>query len=110
MRLKAGYFVLMLFAVNCFADEKGCYIDLTGSPYCISRANAGQICKSLGATDAGLMQIKKCLNDFSAQFGGMSPQVQTMCLMGFVRTGDPQQDSSNCTDQRSEADTSTTAT
>lgn len=110
MIFKAFYIALVLSAVNCFADEKECNIHLTGSPYCVSRANAGRICRTVGATDDGLLKIKKCLVDFSTQLGGMSRQVQALCLAGFVQTGDLQQDSSNCTERRSEAEGTETST
>lgn len=92
---KIFFGICIMAATSAQADSKKCYIDLTGSPYCVSKANAKRFCDSIKPDDETLLKTKKCFKEMES----MAPNaqmVQTMCLGGFKQTGDPDQDSSNC--------------
>lgn len=79
-----------------------CYTELTSKPFCISRANATSFCETINNDTSSLAAAKKCLKDFKNQ-GFPASQSTMLCLMGYVKTGDPKQDTSNCENAKSEA-------
>ncbi len=89
--------LFLLATQQAWADAKGCYIDLTGQPYCITRANADRYCDREGKSDQALMEAKRCMLKNQKQYHGITPKLQTLCLGGYIHTGDPLKDSSNCT-------------
>ena len=93
-----GMLLGVVFSSMAFAevDMEACKTVLSCDPYCLSHANSANTCKLIDGSELTFKTIKSCLTDMSEQFGGMSPQVQTLCTAGFVITGDSAQDSSDC--------------
>lgn len=92
---KAGFTKMSAPTGDKEIKNKDCYIALTGKPYCVSKYNARQFCNSVDPDEKALGMVKSCIQKNLAP--GLPPFIiHTTCLGMGSTTGDPTDDSSNC--------------
>lgn len=90
--------IIAFFSVTAFAQMEmdACKKAFSNEPYCVSHINAENACKLVDGSEQTFATMTKCLTQFSQMYGGMSPQLQMLCLAGYQMTGAAADDASDC--------------